>query len=182
MSTGPENRRQLQKMADKISFACSICPQTFSARSSRDRHVRSVHKEGRVFTCNVCKYEFSRQDILVRHKKTHATKINQPSTSSEPPKKKRRVDTPARPTPGPSKPKQDLNKQIGLFTEDDTNITQALQTIDPSLRALYSDHWSTIKSHFHEPANPKKSHAYYNFRWESQDSVQPWGGGIRSPF
>ncbi|KAF8805042.1 hypothetical protein BYT27DRAFT_7243474 [Phlegmacium glaucopus] len=49
--------------------ACSMCPATFTRKTHLDRHIRS-HMNERTYHCETCEFQFTRSDLLARHKKT----------------------------------------------------------------------------------------------------------------
>ncbi|KAJ7704789.1 hypothetical protein B0H17DRAFT_1038568 [Mycena rosella] len=55
---------------------CSLCPAKFTRTTHLNRHLRS-HTNERLHRCNICKSsEFTRSDLLTRHKRTCGQNIN----------------------------------------------------------------------------------------------------------
>ena len=54
---------------------CSECDKHFTAKRSLKRHIAVVHELSQVFTCDICKKQYSGHDVFNKHKETHrATK------------------------------------------------------------------------------------------------------------
>ena len=66
-TTQAENKRT-------ATHICAVCQQTFAARKSLLRHVRSVHDNATSHTCLSCGRVFARKDILDRHRNTQHNK------------------------------------------------------------------------------------------------------------
>ncbi|KAJ6585674.1 fungal-specific transcription factor domain-containing protein [Mycena capillaripes] len=55
---------------------CSLCPAKFTRTTHLNRHLRS-HTNERLHRCNLCKSsEFTRSDLLIRHKRTCGQSVN----------------------------------------------------------------------------------------------------------
>ncbi|XP_074038476.1 uncharacterized protein [Leptinotarsa decemlineata] len=57
----------------KNSFACLLCPETFSHESTLKRHAK-LHSKRALFSCDVCFRNFNKKTQLKLHKKVHTRK------------------------------------------------------------------------------------------------------------
>ena len=59
-------------------FACSLCPKTFAAKFTLNRHMLS-HEE-RKYTCDVCSKSYHRPDLLTKHRVKCVNEKNETNT------------------------------------------------------------------------------------------------------
>ncbi|GIZ43831.1 hypothetical protein CKM354_000704400 [Cercospora kikuchii] len=59
-----------------MTVSCPHCGRAFVRSEHLTRHVDSVHKRDRVYTCNVCGKEFNRSDSCRRHQQAHKRAAN----------------------------------------------------------------------------------------------------------
>ncbi|KAJ7825540.1 hypothetical protein B0H14DRAFT_3874407 [Mycena olivaceomarginata] len=56
--------------------SCSLCSAKFTRTTHLSRHLRS-HNDDRIYRCNLCqRSEFTRSDLLIRHKRTCGQRVN----------------------------------------------------------------------------------------------------------
>lgn len=69
--------------SDIRSVLCEICGASFKTRSVHRKHVLSIHRNPRAYSCDSCPKKFNTLFALKRHQKTHMVKNNLPACSSE---------------------------------------------------------------------------------------------------
>ncbi|KAJ7615656.1 fungal-specific transcription factor domain-containing protein [Mycena polygramma] len=83
MPSAPSDKTKVQMRAHKGNVPslpqtkyCSLCPAKFTRTTHLNRHLRS-HTNERLHRCNICKSsEFTRSDLLTRHKRTCGQAVN----------------------------------------------------------------------------------------------------------
>ncbi|KAJ7763504.1 hypothetical protein B0H14DRAFT_2972275 [Mycena olivaceomarginata] len=61
---------------------CSLCPAKFTRTTHLNRHLRS-HNNDRIYRCNLCQSaEFTRSDLLIRHKRTRVNRYRKTACES----------------------------------------------------------------------------------------------------
>ena len=45
-------------MDSSNNFTCEICEKTFSTNKNKDKHIKIVHGEVKIFECSVCSKKF----------------------------------------------------------------------------------------------------------------------------
>ena len=68
--------RSSKKPAKRSLKSCTLCPYSTAKTTNMVRHVSSVHKNERNFTCQFCPTSFKRQDTLKQHLATHADRLD----------------------------------------------------------------------------------------------------------
>lgn len=69
--------------SDIRSVLCEICGASFKTRSVHRKHVLSIHRNPRAYSCDSCPKRFNTLFALKRHQKTHMIKNNIPASTAE---------------------------------------------------------------------------------------------------